>query len=94
MGETTISQDELERACRDASILEFIQSLPQGFDTSVGFKGSQMSGGQRQVSNTVLRALMYLYFSFSSGFALVRVAWSKTCKNTNRPTQISSRLTS
>ncbi|KAG8754876.1 hypothetical protein FRC11_006395, partial [Ceratobasidium sp. 423] len=48
LGETSITQEQLERACRDASILEFIQSLPQGFDTSVGFKGSQMSGGQRQ----------------------------------------------
>ncbi|CAE6474644.1 unnamed protein product [Rhizoctonia solani] len=48
LGEASISQEQLERACRDASILEFIQSLPQGFDTSVGFKGSQMSGGQRQ----------------------------------------------
>ncbi|CAE6507142.1 unnamed protein product, partial [Rhizoctonia solani] len=48
LGETSVTQDQLERACRDASILEFIQSLPEGFDTSVGFKGSQMSGGQRQ----------------------------------------------
>ncbi|CAE6502668.1 unnamed protein product [Rhizoctonia solani] len=46
--ETSLTQEQLERACRDASILEFIQSLPQGFDTHVGFKGSQMSGGQRQ----------------------------------------------
>lgn len=60
LGETSISQEDLERACRDASILEFIQSLPQGFETSVGFKGSQMSGGQRQVSNIVLYVLRSL----------------------------------
>ncbi|CAE6440789.1 unnamed protein product, partial [Rhizoctonia solani] len=42
------TQEEIGRACRDANILEFIQSLPQGFDSPVGFKGSQMSGGQRQ----------------------------------------------
>ncbi|CAE6471474.1 unnamed protein product [Rhizoctonia solani] len=48
LGENSITQEQLERACRDASILEFIQSLPESFDTSVGFKGSQMSGGQRQ----------------------------------------------
>ncbi|CAE6486016.1 unnamed protein product [Rhizoctonia solani] len=57
LGETSISQEQLERACRDASILEFIQSLPQGFDTSVGFKGSQMSGGQRQ-RMCIARALL------------------------------------
>ncbi|CAE6441720.1 unnamed protein product [Rhizoctonia solani] len=48
LGESSITQEQVERACRDASILEFIQSLPESFDTSVGFKGSQMSGGQRQ----------------------------------------------
>ncbi|CAE6495501.1 unnamed protein product [Rhizoctonia solani] len=48
LGQTSVSQEEIERACRDANILDFIQSLPQGFDTPVGFKGSQMSGGQRQ----------------------------------------------
>ncbi|CAE6449842.1 unnamed protein product [Rhizoctonia solani] len=53
LGETSIAQEEIERACRDANILEFIQSLPQGFDSPVGFKGSQMSGGQRQVSIAV-----------------------------------------
>ncbi|KAH7338340.1 P-loop containing nucleoside triphosphate hydrolase protein [Rhizoctonia solani] len=48
LGQTPVSQEEIERACKDANILNFIQSLPQGFDTPVGFKGSQMSGGQRQ----------------------------------------------
>ncbi|CAE6488384.1 unnamed protein product [Rhizoctonia solani] len=48
LGQTPVSQEEIERACKYANILDFIQSLPQGFDTSVGFKGSQMSGGQRQ----------------------------------------------
>ncbi|CAE6421110.1 unnamed protein product, partial [Rhizoctonia solani] len=48
LGQTSIPQEEIERACRDANILDFIRSLPQGFDSPVGFKGSQMSGGQRQ----------------------------------------------
>ncbi|KAF8755197.1 ABC transporter transmembrane region [Rhizoctonia solani] len=56
LGEASISQEQLERACRDASILEFIQSLPQGFDTSVGFKGSQMSGGRDRIC--IARALL------------------------------------
>ncbi|KAG8935087.1 GTPase-activating protein [Tulasnella sp. 418] len=43
-----VTQEELEQACRDANILEFIQSLPNGFDTEVGGKGSQLSGGQKQ----------------------------------------------
>jgi ATP-binding cassette subfamily B (MDR/TAP) protein 1 len=43
-----VTQEELEQACREAHILDFIQSLPDGFDTQVGIKGAQMSGGQRQ----------------------------------------------
>ncbi|TCD63929.1 GTPase-activating protein [Steccherinum ochraceum] len=43
-----VTQEEVEAACRNANILEFIQSLPDGFDTEVGGKGSQLSGGQKQ----------------------------------------------
>ncbi len=41
----------LEAVCREANILDFIQSLPQGFDTPCGGSGmdtNYMSGGQRQ----------------------------------------------
>ncbi len=45
------SEDVRERvmaAAREAFLTEFIESLPQGYDTVVGDRGVRMSGGQRQ----------------------------------------------
>lgn len=40
------SQAALERACRTAQILPFIQSQPDGFETWVGAHGKALSGGE------------------------------------------------
>jgi ATP-binding cassette subfamily B protein len=42
------SQEELEAACRVANIHEFIQALPDGYDTIVGERGYRLSGGEKQ----------------------------------------------
>jgi ATP-binding cassette subfamily C protein CydD len=42
------SQNELEEAARMANALDFIQALPQGFETPVHEGGTRLSGGQRQ----------------------------------------------
>jgi energy-coupling factor transporter ATP-binding protein EcfA2 len=38
----------LFQACRDASIHEFIISLPEGYNTNIGSRGVSLSGGQKQ----------------------------------------------
>ncbi|RYP68269.1 hypothetical protein DL771_006771 [Monosporascus sp. 5C6A] len=38
----------LHAASRDASIHDFISSLPEGYDTQVGSRGVSLSGGQKQ----------------------------------------------
>lgn len=42
------SEDEVHEACRQANVLEFVSSLPEGLNTPCGSKGLQFSGGQRQ----------------------------------------------
>ncbi|ORZ24240.1 P-loop containing nucleoside triphosphate hydrolase protein [Absidia repens] len=44
----TVTQEEVEEACKSANIHKFIMGLPKGYDTRVGDKGSQLSGGQKQ----------------------------------------------
>ncbi|NP_001230918.1 multidrug resistance protein 2 [Cricetulus griseus] len=43
-----VSQDEIERAAKEANIHQFIESLPDKYNTRVGDKGTQLSGGQKQ----------------------------------------------
>jgi ATP-binding cassette, subfamily B, bacterial MsbA len=44
----TASSDEILAAAKAAHALEFIETMPQGFDTQIGEKGVKLSGGQRQ----------------------------------------------
>jgi ATP-binding cassette subfamily B protein len=51
------SREEITAAARAANALEFIERLPQGFDTVVGENGVMLSGGQRQ-RVAIARALL------------------------------------
>ncbi|KAI0854514.1 P-loop containing nucleoside triphosphate hydrolase protein [Xylaria cubensis] len=43
-----VPDHDVESACREANIYDFILSLPEGFNTVVGSKGVLLSGGQKQ----------------------------------------------
>ncbi|SNY72990.1 ABC transporter ATP-binding protein [Paractinoplanes atraurantiacus] len=48
LGRAELTDEQLRDACRIAGILEHIESLPEGFATVVGERGSTVSGGQLQ----------------------------------------------
>ena len=48
LGVDIASVKDVEEAAKKAGIHEFIMSLPEGYDTLVGDRGSRLSGGQKQ----------------------------------------------
>ena len=47
-GAPNATREEIEEACRQANCYDFIKEFPEGFDTPVGERGIQVSGGQKQ----------------------------------------------
>jgi len=47
-GVENATQEEIESAAKIANLHDFITSLPEGYDTIVGERGTRLSGGQKQ----------------------------------------------
>lgn len=47
-GNPDATEEEIVEAARNANIHDFIMSLPDGYDTFVGERGTRLSGGQKQ----------------------------------------------
>ncbi|MBF2018338.1 MAG: ABC transporter ATP-binding protein [Rivularia sp. T60_A2020_040] len=56
-GTLSASEAEIKEAARLANALEFIEDMPEGFDTQLGDRGVRLSGGQRQ-RIAIARALL------------------------------------
>jgi len=57
-GRATATDVEIEAAARAAAAHEFVNQLPQGYDTYLGERGTRLSGGQRQriaIARAILR---------------------------------------
>jgi len=57
-GNSAITDDTLRQAARDVNVLDFIESLPNGFNEPVRERGNSLSTGQKQLINFA-RALAY-----------------------------------
>lgn len=64
-GRPTATREEVIEAARAAHILSFIESLPKGWETTVGERGLKLSGGEKQrvaIARTLLKNPQILIF--------------------------------
>jgi len=48
LADPDLTDEQLEAACRQAQLLDFVTGLPAGFDTRIGEDGVRLSGGERR----------------------------------------------
>lgn len=48
LGRESASDEEVRKAAKLANCMDFIDKLPEGFDTPIGENGAELSGGERQ----------------------------------------------
>jgi len=57
IGNRNVTESEIKRVCEIAEVTEFLDDLPNGYDTTLGEEGVRLSGGQRQ-RVAIARALL------------------------------------
>lgn len=64
-GNTDAGQQQIEAAAKLANLEDFIQQLPEGYDTVVGERGLKLSGGEKQriaIARTLLKNPVVMVF--------------------------------
>ena len=92
-GDENASDEELERACRLAQADEFIQQMPDKYDTHIEQGGSNVSGGQKQrlcIARALLKKPKILILDDSTSAvdtktdALIRKAFAEEIPDTTK----------
>ncbi len=92
-GDENASDEELERVCRLAQADEFIQQMPDKYDTYIEQGGSNVSGGQKQrlcIARALLKKPKILILDDSTSAvdtktdALIRKAFAEEIPNTTK----------
>lgn len=71
MGKPGCTQEDVEKAAKAAEIHEFIQNLPNGYQTNIGEAGIKMSGGERQrvcIARAILKNAPIIIFDEATSF--------------------------
>ena len=64
-GNLNATEDEIIKAATSAAADEFINSLPEGYDTMIGQNGFKLSGGQKQrlsIARAILKNSPFIIF--------------------------------